>query len=270
MDELTATSRTALLDVLEELGVHRNSIILVGAHAIYMQVAATQSALAPFTRDGDLAIDPRSLVDDPRLEDALQRAGFTLSSQQAPGIWLRGQDEIDLMVPAKVGGGGKRAARIPPHDRYVARKTVGLEGALVDHDKMSLSALNPAQDSRKFQVRVAGPAALLVSKLFKLRDRLSHDNPERRKDKDAHDIFRLLIGTEPGDLQNRYIQLLADDISKGVATTALSHIQHLFAAGHTAPGSTMAGRAEEGVGNPETVSQQVSILAAEFLEQIKR
>ncbi len=138
----------------------------------------------------------------------------------------------------------------------------------MDNSLRDIESLDPETDPRTFQVRVAGPAALLVSKLYKLHERLGQDNPDRQQDKDAHDIYRILVETELGDLQVRYQKLQAAEISLDVATTALGYLDELFAAGAHAKGSAMAGRAEEGIGSPETVSLQVSILAAQFLEQM--
>lgn len=263
-----------MLDVLEALGPHLRSIIVIGAHAIYLREPSTSVALAPFTRDSDLAIDPRELADAPKLEEAMRRAGFTQDAdgaQTQPGIWLRrvGEelDEVDLMVPeAFAGAGGRRTVRLPPHDYRAARRAHGLEGVLVDNDLMPVRALAP-EDERTFHVRVAGPAAMLVSKLFKLYERIG--SAERMFDKDAHDLFRILTGTEPEDLQRRYRRLLADEVSRGVAVAALGYLNELFAAGPDAVGSMMAGRAEAGVGEPETVARQVSILAEEILEMLR-
>ncbi|TVR92810.1 MAG: hypothetical protein EA416_06320 [Trueperaceae bacterium] len=261
-----------MLDTLEALGEHRRSIVVIGAHAIYMQVAPTNVALAPFTSDTDLAIDPRGLADELTLDDVMRSAGFTLDDDLEPGMWHRtlegGTDEIDLMVPATMSGPGRRAARIPPHGDRVARKANGLEGVLVDNDVLDIPSLAPSRDARTFRVRVAGPAALLVAKLFKLRERVSAGTPGRLFDKDAHDVYRLLIGCEAVDLRTRYLRLLTQDISRTVANTAMNDLQALFAAGPRAPGSAMAGRAEEGVGAPATVSLQAALLAEELLKSL--
>jgi hypothetical protein len=52
---------------------------------------------------------------------------------------------------------------LPGHDTRAARILRGLDGAVVDVDVMSLAALETS-DVRSFEVRVAGPAALLVAK----------------------------------------------------------------------------------------------------------
>jgi hypothetical protein len=61
VDELYVIARRVLLDALDALGTHRAAVILVGAQAIYLRVGETDLAVAPFTTDGDLAIDPPCL-----------------------------------------------------------------------------------------------------------------------------------------------------------------------------------------------------------------
>ncbi|MEG0363413.1 MAG: hypothetical protein RR600_06350, partial [Aurantimicrobium sp.] len=61
-DSQVVTARLALLDALEALGDHRDSIIVIGAQAVYSHTGAlTDVALAEITTDGDLAVDPREL-----------------------------------------------------------------------------------------------------------------------------------------------------------------------------------------------------------------
>ena len=55
----------------------------------------------------------------------------------------------------------------------------------------------------------------------------------------------------------------------GIWGAIMGYLYELFAAGPTAEGSLMAGRAEEGIGNPTTVSLQASILAEELLDQLR-
>ena len=208
MTEVLARSRSAMLDALEALGPHLRSIIVIGAHAIYLREPATSVALAPVTRDSDLAIDPRDLASAPKLEEAMRRAGFAQDAdgvQSQPGVWLRrAGDElhgVDLMVrEAFAGAGGRRTVRLPPHDHRAARRASGLEGVLVDNDFLQVGAIAP-EDERTLQVLVAGPGAMLVSKLYKLHERVG--SPDRLFDKDAHDVFRILVGTHPEDVQRR-------------------------------------------------------------------
>ena len=61
VDELYVLARRVLLDALDALGSHRNAMVLVGAQAVYLRVGEGDLAVAPFTTDGDLAIDPTLL-----------------------------------------------------------------------------------------------------------------------------------------------------------------------------------------------------------------
>jgi len=79
---------------------------------------------------------------------------------------------VDLIVPTEVAPqGGTRGARLPGHGKRAARKTSGLEAALVENDTMNVGALDP-EDCRTAQMRVAGVAALLVAKTHKIADRI--------------------------------------------------------------------------------------------------
>jgi hypothetical protein len=216
VDELYVLARRVLLDALDALGTHRDAIVLVGAQAVYLRVGEADLAVAPFTTDGDLAIDPAVLAEIPPLEMALMAAGFFPKTKDSVGVWITKRPTsqspdtevaIDLLVPASVSPGtGRRAARLPGHDSRAARIVKGLDGAIVDADVMRLAALE-ATDGRTFDVRIAGPAALLVAKVHKISERHGTD---RQSDKDALDILRLLRGTGTDDLAQRYERLLAD------------------------------------------------------------
>ena len=164
-DPLYVAARRVLLDALEALHDHRDAIVLVGAQAVYMHVGDADLAVAPFTTDGDLALDPRVLAGEPLIEVALGLAGFQ-PEQDTIGVWTMSLPvdgvstpvAVDLLVPESLGGVGRRGARIPPHAKHAARKARGLEAALVDHDLHTLEALNPG-DPRQLAMRVAGPAA---------------------------------------------------------------------------------------------------------------
>jgi hypothetical protein len=91
-------ARRVLLDALDALGDHRRAVVLVGAQAIYLRVGQGDLRVAPFTSDGDLALNPSVLGDEPILAEALAAAGFALAVN--PGTWARDHVQIDLMVPA--------------------------------------------------------------------------------------------------------------------------------------------------------------------------
>ena len=74
-DELYLIARRVLLDALDALGEHRDAIVLVGAQAVYLRVGDADLALAPYTTDADLVIDPHRLAEIPPLEQVLLGAG---------------------------------------------------------------------------------------------------------------------------------------------------------------------------------------------------
>ena len=80
-------------------------------------------------------------------------------------------DHGRLPRPGSGRGRGRRSADLGLHGTEVARRAVGLEAALVDNERRAIAALDPA-DARVFDVLVAGPAALLVAKAHKIRERL--------------------------------------------------------------------------------------------------
>jgi hypothetical protein len=51
--------------------------VLVGAQAIYLRTGDAKLAVAPYTADGDVAIDPSGLMEDPKLAEVLSGAGFS-------------------------------------------------------------------------------------------------------------------------------------------------------------------------------------------------
>jgi hypothetical protein len=247
--DLLIAARSALLDALEALVDQHDALVLIGAQAIYLHTGAAVVALAEATKDSDLAVDPRALADDPLLDEAMTAAGFhrDLRAPQ-PGSWISPAGiPVDLMVPeALAGSDGRRGARIPPHSRHATRRAPGLEAAVIDHGPMTISSL-AAGDDRQATIKVAGPAALLVAKLHKLGER--RDDPGRLVDKDAHDIYRLLVATDTATLAER-LSTLTDDKLAGPATgQALDYLRDLFAT-PAATGAVMAGRAEELVGDP--------------------
>ena len=209
MGELYVLARSVLLDALEALGPHREACVLVGAQAIYLRVGEADLAVAPFTTDGDLVIDPRRLSDVPPVERGLMAAGFALRGGDSVGIWVTRREtpthrdvevEVDMLVPEAVSpGSGRRAARLQGHDAHAARIARGLEGALFDADVMRVGAFDDS-DARGFDLSVAGPAALLVSKLHKIADRAGSP---RAKDKDAYDVLLLLRGTTAAEMATR-------------------------------------------------------------------
>lgn len=263
MDELYVRSRRSLLDALEALAAHRDGVILIGAHAVYMYTGEDDVPFVTRTKDSDRALDPALLKADPLLEEAMAGAGFhrNLKTGQ-PGEWLNADGiPVDLLVPSSlVDPRGRRGARIPPHSRQAARKVNGLEASVVDNRELWVEALDPA-DPRRMLIKVAGPAALAVNKLFKLGERLA--TPRRLEPKDAHDFYRLLSATETEEVVAGFAALLADPRSNLVALQAIEYLDQLFG-DPSSLGSQIAGQAEEGLGDPEIVVASVAALVADL------
>jgi hypothetical protein len=186
-DPAYVVARRVLLDALEAFGEQRGAVVLVGAQAIYLHTGEGDLAVAPHTLDADMALVPAQLRARPDLTETLEAAGF--GRTEYIGIWAKtvdiqgggGEMTVDLLVPALLGGPGRRAARLDGHGDRVARKARGLEAAVVDRTNLPVGALEPG-DPRRFEIAVAWPAALLVAKLHKLAER---GEGERASDKDA-------------------------------------------------------------------------------------
>lgn len=270
-DPLYVAARCVLLDALEAIEPHLAAVVLVGAQAVYLHTGEADLAVAPYTTDGDLVLDPTRLGPEPLLEAALEHAGFRLF-EGAVGIWqghvdvkgVRRTIGVDLLVPESLGGAGRRAARIPPHARRTARKVAGLEGSLVDRDLYKIGALDPT-DGRQFEIFVAGPAALVVAKVHKILDRERED--DRRVDKDALDLYRLLRGVSTQDLAHRFRGLLSDQLSRQTTNTALVQLPYFFGR-INAPGTQMAVRAAYPLENSEVLAASVVALTVDLLQAL--
>lgn len=264
-------ARKLLLDVVEALGVQREAVILIGAQAIYLRRSSEEIAVAEFTRDADLAVVPRKLKNAPALNKVMKSLGLT---SEEPGIWttsgtamaLELTNEIDLIVPAALADPrGRRAARLPgPHGKRTARKTKGVEGAVLDHEPFSINALEPS-DRRRSEILVAGPTALLVSKLHKLGER--QDDPVRLNNKDAFDVFRLFRATETELFAKRIEEFRRDDLTRQVTDEAIAYLRVLFGT-PTSRGSLMAGEAAIPFENPEEITNACSALTEDLLKLV--
>jgi hypothetical protein len=232
-------ARRVLLDALQALAPHEAALILAGAQAVYLRTGPGSLPIAEFTTDGDLTIDPELLSEAPALGELMQAAGFELTRLQGaaePGIWQKevevdGREiavPIDLIVPSEAAPpGGKRGARLPGHGKHAARKTSGLEAALIDNEVIAIEAIEP-DDRRQARLRVAGVAALLVAKTHKIADRVESGREDRLSDKDGADVVRLMGTSSPAEVAST-IEELIDDPTAGVATKiAVERFEELF------------------------------------------
>ena len=267
-------ARRVLLDALMALAPHGRAFIVAGAQAVYLRTGDTDFAIAPYTTDGDLALNPLLLGDDPALEQAMTNAGFSLQIQPGghvePGIWVARADiagqagsvPVDLIVPEGIySGGGRRGARLGVHGSQATRRAIGLEAALVDHGPLLITALDKA-DSRTIEAEVAGPTALLIAKAHKIHDRTGDLRANRLRDKDAADVVRLMQTFPASDIRATLVELSSDSIAGPIAMTGHTYLDELFGR-RGRPGIEMAARALRLNMDAETVEVIcVSYLAA--------
>jgi hypothetical protein len=254
-DELNLAARRVLLDALTALHDHRDALTVVGAQAVYLRTSAAAIRSAAFTSDGDISIDPDVLGDQPHLEDAMTAAGFALKPRQS-GLWRRAEQvgditvdvEVDLLVPHSLAPrpNTKRRTDLPPHDAWATKKVPGLEAAAVDRSLIKIGSLAPT-DHRQIEAYVAGPAALLIAKAFKLHERIEEaaTKPHRLSAKDAGDVFRIMA-TVPAQQVATALTTLREHPRVGkVATEGMAHLRTLFGAAAT-PGTELAVQALAG------------------------
>jgi hypothetical protein len=247
-------ARTVLLDALDALLPHRPALVVVGAQAVYARTGSAGLTLAPYTTDGDVALDPQLLRDDPLLEEAMRAAHFELKTNVGggiePGTWIattsvdgvQFEVPVDLIVPeAVLAGGNTRGARLPVHGKRAAKRTHGLEAALVDYDVLTLGGL-AIGDDRRIDVHVASAAALLIAKAHKLSDRVQGGRAHRLDDKDAADVLRLIRATPLTDMAQAFERLRIHPVAGPVTAEAAAALGQLFAS-PGAPGVGMAVRA---------------------------
>ena len=263
--------------MLSALAPHGKAVVVVGAQAVYLRTYDANLAVAPYTTDGDLVIDPSVLGDESLLGEAMAHAHFTrLTRSQGhdePVIWVKtayvnGEAihiPVDLIVPQAVTPpGGRRGARLGVHGNSAARISPGLEAALIDHSPMVIGSLEDS-DPRSFDVEVAGTSALLVAKAHKIHDRLLTGHEDRLNDKDASDIFRLMQTSDADEVGATLFELLTTVVAGETTRTAVEYLTQLFGRRGQA-GIQMAGRALQIVVDPETVE----VICTRYVEALNR
>ena len=200
--------------------------------------------------DADLALIPELLVEDPKIIEAMESAGYAVTEQ--PGIYRRNDgSQVDLLVPESVGNGGRGGAKLGVHGNRVARRVRGLEGALVSRRSMTISELAPG-DPRTYEISVAGPAALLVVKTHKLTERFDAKDIERLSNKDAFDLFRLLRAVDTNELAAEIRLMLGEPVSATVTAEAMRRLGDLFGTA-TAAGTQLVAEHVAGVESPDVI-----------------
>lgn len=260
-------ARRILLDALAALDEHRDNLILVGAQAVYHHTGEAELNVPLMTTDADLAINADGLADVPEIGEVLRSAGFTPGPN--PGHWVALSDvAVDLMVVPHQSGrasASARAARLLPHEKLTARIARGLEPALIDNNYVTVAALEPA-DSRSFDLRVAGPAALLTAKVIKISERLEQADtqPDRLKEKDALDAFRLLQAIDTADLIQGFKKHRDDEHASEATADAL----RVLGAHGSVPQGRLALLASDAAQGDPTVAPAFAALVSELLAAV--
>ena len=265
-DPLYVRARRTLLDAADALATHLDSVVLVGAQAIYVHTGEadladpTLGSVPEYTTDADFSLNPMALGDSPLVAELLMAGGF--SAGEHPGEWHSADGvRVDLMVPEALAGAGSRGARLGPHGKRVARRAKGLEGALIDRDRQELTSLDPAE-KRSVVMNVAGPGALLVAKIHKIADRA--ETVSRIRDKDALDVLRLLRAIDTTDLAGRVALLARSEPCATVTAEALDHLPQLFGRADSA-GTEMAVRAAGVNADAEVIAASMTVLVSDLL-----
>ncbi|SEB55906.1 hypothetical protein SAMN04489806_1102 [Paramicrobacterium humi] len=224
--ESARLSRRLLIDTIRHLEPFRESLTVIGAHAVFARV---QSAIPEMemqsTKDADLAVNPEFVASEPAIRDLMAAAGLEPAHPDRPGIYGYTSESgtrqverttIDLIVPEAYAGAGRRAARIAGQ-KNAATKAEGIELALYDRSPMGLLPLPGDPDQESTEIMVAGHAALLVAKAYKIRDRIKQydDRPYRLRAKDSTDVGLLMLTSDPFDVAETMHRICAERTELG-------------------------------------------------------
>lgn len=239
VDETMLTSpelvraRRVLIEGLKALAPQREAITLIGAQAVYEHTAALSSVSPTLTTDGDTCIAPQHVVAGFDIGQALTDAGFTAHPDR-PGIWTIELDgdrvALDLLVPEALAGPGRRGARVAGQDRRAIGRAAGLELVVVDRELRALAALDDSSDA--VDAYVAGPAALLCAKAYKIAERLAElrqRGHDRVREKDAGDAWRLMAVSDPRAVSKTFADAANDHVIGSAVALGRRYLTELFA-----------------------------------------
>ncbi|MEO7022884.1 MAG: hypothetical protein ABI130_01440 [Leifsonia sp.] len=231
-------SRRLLLHVLELLADQSEALTVLGAHAVFEQTKTVIDLPSmDSTHDADLGVTPELLVPTPLIATVMDSAGLEPASPSRPGVWgLKSEHEkplnerltIDLIAPAAVSGAGRRSADVGQHGKRSVSKTVGTELSLIDRQWMTIESFDDQHAGREGYV--AGVAALICAKAYKIHDRLDPAelvrNPQRFRAKDVTDLFRLMVAKPGGEVRAIFDQGVA---TPRISETVAEGMRHLIA-----------------------------------------
>lgn len=253
-DVAMAEARDLLLDALVALEPHRQALIVVGAQAVYEHTRLVEGLEQPSTSDSDLAVDPSLVTPSASIYQLLLDAGLFPARPERSGIYSRtptlpgGKPHLptlDLIAPESVAGSSRshRGARIAGQDRKAVSKSDGLEMALLDYEWRRIGPIAGESDRQEVEVKVAGAAALLCAKAWKLHDRVRDaeaGRPWRLREKDAGDIWHLMYVSDPGEVRQTFERCGRHPTMGQAIRTGKEHLDGLFGSG--GPGRLLAAK----------------------------
>ena len=114
---------------------------------------------------------------------------------------------------------------------------------------------------------MAGPTALLVSKVLKVAER-TRTAQRRQDEKDAFDIFRLLRAVQTAQLTAGLNRLLSDDLSSAVTAEGVEAFKTLFG-GPTSIGVQMVVSHIRGIEPEDTISASCVALSQDLVRALE-
>lgn len=218
MSEFTAPrieiewSRRAIINVVDVLAVHAESLTLVGAHAVLLRTMDLDAPQMP-TGDGDLGVTPALVGDLPSIEALLSGAGYEHRTTARPGLWGRDpydepggmrsfREKIDLLAPHGLSGTASRSKRSalalqPAHGKLAVGNALGLELAVFNRSLVKIADF--ADPRLSAEIHVAEIPALVLAKGSKIGERLREPRRGPVRDKDLGDLWRLMAVADPAE-----------------------------------------------------------------------
>jgi hypothetical protein len=205
-------SRRAIINVVEVLAAHAESLTLVGAHAVLLRTMDLDVPRMP-TGDGDLGVTPGLVGEVPSIETLLADAGYENRTTARPGLWGREpydepdgtrsyREKIDLLAPHGLSGMGSRGKRSVPalqsaHGKLAVGNALGLELAAFNRSRLTITDFTDPRLSAK--IFVAEIPALILAKGSKVGERLREPRKGPVRDKDLGDLWRLMAVADPAE-----------------------------------------------------------------------
>ncbi|MDR0593843.1 MAG: hypothetical protein LBG60_11415 [Bifidobacteriaceae bacterium] len=160
--------------------------------------------------------------------------GYEAARPERPGVRspvgqrdrsIHERRSVDLIAPMSLARGNLtssrsvRAARVGAHGERAVSAAPGTQRSVLDRQWRTLRAFDAGPTGDAY---VAGPAAPLCAKAYKIHDRLDPSelrrNPDRLRAKDFADLYRVLLAVTPREAAAAFARGLADPrISQAVA-----------------------------------------------------